>query len=76
MTTHKHTDTLFNISKTTQYQDNQHSTDNKKQHWKRSMKYIYKDGVTDPDYCILKFTATNGRYYSMLRSQDLEIAEL
>ena len=45
----------------------------KKRHWKPGMKHIYKDGVTDPDYCILKFTASGGRYYSMLRSEDFEI---
>ena len=45
----------------------------KKQHWKRSMKSIYKGGVTDPDYCILKFTAASGRYYSMFQSEDFEI---
>ena len=45
----------------------------KKCHWKRSMKSIYKGGVTDPDYCILKFTAVSGRYYSMLESEDFEI---
>jgi len=45
----------------------------KKAHWKRSMKMIYKGGVTDPDYCILKFTTTKGRYYSMFKSEDFEI---
>ena len=24
----------------------------------------YPEGVTDPNYCVLKFTATDGRYYS------------
>ena len=42
----------------------------KKRHWKRSMKAVYKGGVTDPDYCILKFTATAGRHYFMYRSED------
>jgi general stress protein 26 len=45
----------------------------KKQYWKRTMKSIYKGGVTDPDYCILKFTADSGRYYSMFKSEDFEI---
>ena len=45
----------------------------KKRHWKRSMRAIYKGGVTDPDYCILKFTADNGRYYSMFQSEDFEM---
>ena len=46
----------------------------KKRHWKSSMKSIYKGGVTDPDYCILKFTAISGRYYSMFKSEDFEIS--
>jgi general stress protein 26 len=45
----------------------------KNRHWKPSMKSIYKGGVTDPDYCILRFTATSGRYYSMFQSEDFEV---
>lgn len=35
----------------------------------------YKDGVIDPDYCVLKFTATKGKYYSNFRSEDFEVNE-
>lgn len=42
----------------------------KRLHWKPGMKMIYKDGVTDPDYCILRFTARSGRYYCNLHSED------
>lgn len=45
----------------------------KRAYWKPSMKSIYKGGVTDPDYCILKFTADKGRYYAMFKSEDFEI---
>ncbi|HCC35621.1 MAG TPA: pyridoxamine 5'-phosphate oxidase [Ruminococcaceae bacterium] len=45
----------------------------KRAHWKVSMNSIYKGGVNDPDYCILKFTASKGRYYSMLASEDFEL---
>jgi len=46
----------------------------KQAQWHPSMKFVYKDGyVNDPDYCILKFTATSGRYYSMLKSEDIEV---
>jgi len=48
----------------------------KKQQWKRSKQSIYKAGVTDPDYCIMKFTATKGRYYSMYETEDFDISEL
>lgn len=30
-------------------------------------------GVTDPDYCVLKFTAAKGRYYSSFKSEDFDI---
>jgi len=42
----------------------------KKAHWKPLMKFVYKGGVTDPDYCILKFIAKKGRYYYMYKSED------
>ena len=42
----------------------------KKRRWKKSMKSIYKGGVTDPDYCILKFTAKTGRSYFMYQCED------
>ena len=42
----------------------------KKAYWKPFMKAIYKGGVTDPDYCIIKFTAQKGRYYYMYQSED------
>lgn len=33
----------------------------------------YSEGVTDPDYCVLKFTAFSGRFYSNYKSEDFEI---
>ena len=33
----------------------------------------YKIGVIGPDYCVLKFTAVRGRYYSNFKSEDFEI---
>jgi hypothetical protein len=32
--------------------------------------------VTDPDYCVLKFTAENGRYYSNFKSENFAIGAL
>ena len=32
-------------------------------------------GVTDPDYCVLKFTAERGRYYSNFKSEDFLIPD-
>ena len=41
--------------------------------WQKGDKMYYKEGVTDPDYCVLKFTAFKGRYYSNFKSEDFEI---
>ncbi|HIZ20370.1 MAG TPA: pyridoxamine 5'-phosphate oxidase family protein [Firmicutes bacterium] len=41
--------------------------------WQEGDERYYKEGVTDPDYCVLKFTAVKGRYYSNFRSEDFEI---
>ena len=41
--------------------------------WREGDEMYYKEGVTDPDYCVLKFTAVKGRYYSNFKSVDFEI---
>lgn len=41
--------------------------------WQKGDTLYYKEGVTDPDYCVLKFTAVKGRYYSNFKSEDFEI---
>ena len=41
--------------------------------WRIGDTMYYKKGVTDPDYCVLKFTAERGRYYSNFKSEDFEI---
>ena len=41
--------------------------------WQVGDKMYYKKGVTDTDYCVLKFTAVKGRYYSNFKSEDFEI---
>ena len=38
--------------------------------WRRGDTMFYKKGVADPDYCVLKFTATSGRYYCNLKTED------
>ena len=40
-----------------------------------SYTHLYPEGVADPDYCILKFTAEKGRYYSNFKSEDFDIEE-
>lgn len=41
--------------------------------WKRGDTMFYKQGVTDPDYCVLKFTAESGRYYCDLKTESFEV---
>lgn len=45
----------------------------KEQIWQKGDTMYYPKGVTDPDYCVLKFTATKGRYYSNFKSEDFTI---
>ncbi len=41
--------------------------------WKKGDTMFYKKGVTDPDYCVLKFTTTSGRYYCDLKTESFDI---
>ena len=41
--------------------------------WKKGDTLFYKKGVTDPDYCVLKFTASHGRYYQDLKTESFDI---
>ena len=43
--------------------------------WQDGDTLYYKQGVTDPDYCVLKFTVIKGRYYSNFKSEDFDIWE-
>ena len=47
--------------------------DSKNRVWKKGDTLYYKGGVTDPDYCVLRFTARKGRYYRDLKSEDFDI---
>lgn len=41
--------------------------------WQDVDTIYYPQGVTDPDYCVLKFTAEQGRYYSNFNSETFLI---
>ncbi|MDR0425019.1 MAG: pyridoxamine 5'-phosphate oxidase family protein [Clostridiales Family XIII bacterium] len=41
--------------------------------WRDGDTQYYPGGVTDPDYCVLKFIARKGRYYSNFKSEDFEV---
>jgi general stress protein 26 len=38
--------------------------------WRDGDETFYSQGVTDPDYCVLRFTAQKGRYFSNLKSEN------
>lgn len=41
--------------------------------WKDGDELYYPKEVTDPDYCVLKFTAESGRFYSNFKSENIII---
>ena len=41
--------------------------------WEEGDTMYYKEGVTDPDYCVLRFTAISGRYYSSFKSENFVV---
>ncbi len=45
----------------------------KKMIWQQGDTLYYPQGVNDPDYCVLKFTAQTARYYANFSSEDFEI---
>ena len=45
----------------------------KKMIWKDGDEMYYPKGVIDPDYCVLKFTAQDGRYYSNFKSENFNV---
>jgi general stress protein 26 len=51
----------------------QYQKNSKQMIWQDGDTMYYKNGVTDPDYCVLKFTASSGRYYHAFKSDNFEI---
>ena len=47
--------------------------DTKNRIWRKGDTVFYKGGVTDPDYCVLKFTAEKGRYYCDLHTESFAL---
>ena len=41
--------------------------------WRTGDTMFYKKGVTDPDYCVLRFTAESGRYYQDLKTESFTL---
>lgn len=43
--------------------------------WRKGDTLFYKKGSTDPDYCVLKFTAIDGRYYKDLKTESFTLKQ-
>lgn len=41
--------------------------------WRSGDERFYKGGVADPDYCVLRFTASEGRYYCGLKTHSFSL---
>lgn len=48
----------------------------KKEIWRDGDTMYYTQGVTDPDYCVLKFTAVKGRHYCAFKSESFRVEDL
>jgi len=45
----------------------------RKEFWWDNMTMYYPLGPTDPDYALLRFTATRGNFYCDLKNEDFEV---
>lgn len=45
----------------------------KERFWKPFFNKFYRRGVTDPDYCILKFTGFEVQYFSSFRTETVKL---
>jgi general stress protein 26 len=43
--------------------------------WRIGDRLYYHGGVTDPDYCVLKFTAASGKYYANFKTESFTIGD-
>ncbi len=43
--------------------------------WRRGDTMFYKGGVTDPDYCVLRFTAEGGRFYRDFKTESFPVGK-
>jgi general stress protein 26 len=50
-----------------------HDDESKRMIWRPGDELYYPKGVTDPDYCVLRFTAHEGRCYGDFRSDTFDI---
>ena len=48
-------------------------SESKEMIWQEGDTMYYSQGVTDPDYCVMRFTAQTSRFYSDYKSENFEI---
>ena len=48
-------------------------SESKEMIWREGDTMYYPEGVTDPDYCVLRFTVNKGRFYSNFKSESFEV---
>lgn len=48
-------------------------SESKEMIWREGDTMYYPEGVTDPDYCVLRFTVEKGRFYSNFKSESFEV---
>jgi general stress protein 26 len=47
--------------------------DSKKMIWREGDEMYYPEGVADPDYCVLEFTAIDGRSYHDFKTETFKV---
>ena len=50
-----------------------HDKETKERIWREGDDHYYSKGVTDPDYCVIRFVGESGRLYENLSSTDFVI---
>lgn len=50
-----------------------HDPESKEMIWRKGDEMYYPLGVTDPDYCVLKFATQSARFYSNFKSENFEL---
>lgn len=48
-------------------------SESKEMIWREGDTMYYPKGVEDPDYCVLRFTAVSGRFYSNFKSENFTV---
>ncbi len=44
--------------------------------WRFGDGFVYRKGVTDPDYCVLKFTCKTAEYYCDLKTETVDFSKI